>query len=315
MTCSSKILEILNLHNIDGHNKPGGTDKNTNHSYVNFYGELFEPFIGKNGNLLEIGAQYGGSLLLWHELLDKFKILSIDKEDEIDNSIKIKLNYNKFNFLLEDAYNAQTVKKCSVLHPGGFEIIIDDGPHTLESQLSCIDLYLDVLKVKGTLVIEDIQSFEYIEHIKSRIPKSDLYEYEFKVHDFRSIKNRYDDLIITIHKKEKIINNKIAVFYHLGQFGQWERLFQEQMNSLVISGLYHTSSFVHIGVNGREPLPMILDKFKVVYNDNKVLEADTLNQLWEFCKTHPDYRVMYFHTKGSTQENTNNRFNVDKWRL
>lgn len=315
MTCSSTILNLLDVHNINGHDKPGGTDKNTNHSYVDFYGELFEPYIEKNGNLLEIGAQYGGSILLWHELLAKFKILSIDNKDQIHSSIKSKLNLNKFNFLIGDAYDPQTVKKCSILHPGGFEIIIDDGPHTLESQLSCIDLYLDLVKVKGVLIIEDIQDFNYIEQIKNHLPKSGLYEYDLKIHDFRNVKNRYDDVIITIHKKEKIVDNKIAVFYHLGQFGQWERLFQEQMNSLVISGLYHSASFIHIGVNGKDQLPMILDKFKVVYNDNKILEADTLNAVWEFCRKNLDYRVMYFHTKGSTQENTKNRFNVDKWRL
>ncbi|NDD84667.1 hypothetical protein EBZ38_10430 [bacterium] len=60
---------------------------------------------------------------------------------------------------------------------------------------------------------------------------------------------------------------------------------------------------------------MILDKFKIVYNENKILEADTINAVWEFSRKNHDYRVMYFHTKGSTQENTENRFNVDKWRL
>ncbi|NDD84666.1 hypothetical protein EBZ38_10425 [bacterium] len=153
MTCSFKILNLLDLHNINGHDKPGGTDKNTNHSYVDFYGELIDPFIGKNGNLLEIGAQYGGSILLWHELLDKFKILSIDTKDQIHDSIKSKLNPNKFNFLVGDAYDLQTVKKCSILHPGGFEIIIDDGSHTLESQLSCIDLLLYTRK-KRLLIIK-----------------------------------------------------------------------------------------------------------------------------------------------------------------
>ncbi|NDB29339.1 glycosyltransferase, partial [archaeon] len=139
--------------------------------------------------------------------------------------------------------------------------------------------------------------------------------YNVKLIDNRHIKNRYDDMIVTITKKEKFVENKIAVFYHLGQFGQWERLFQEQMNSLVVSGLYQVASFIHIGVNGNDPIPMELEKFKVVYNQNQILEADTLKSLYDFCKTNPDYRVLYFHTKGSTQESTKNRFNVDKWRL
>ena len=53
-------------------------------------------------------------------------------------------------------------------------------------------------------------------------------------------------------KKVKKPTNKIAIFYHVGQFGNWERLFQEQINSLVVSGLYHICDFIHIGVNGDE---------------------------------------------------------------
>jgi len=315
MNCSEKILELLDFHNINGHDKPGGTDKNTNHSYVEVYGEILFQHLGRDGNLLEIGAQYGGSVLLWHELLEKFKILSIDTKDQIDQSIKSKLNHNKFTFIVDDAYKISTVEHCKNLHPGGFEVIIDDGPHTIDSQLLGIELYLDLLKPNGVFVIEDIQDFSFIELIKQKIPYSDLYDFIVNVYDLRHIKQRYDDVIITITKKIKPAKNKIAVFYHLGQFGQWERLFQEQMNSLVISGLYHAASFVHIGVNGNDKLPMNLEKFRVVYNNNQILEADTLSSLHSFCKENSDYRVFYFHTKGSTQESTNNRFNVDKWRL
>jgi len=315
MNCSSNIIEILEKHNINGHEKPGGTDKNTNHSYVDVYGELLAPFLDKNGSLLEIGVQYGGSSLLWHDLLDKFKILMIDNEDKLDPVVKSKLNYNKYNYIIKDAYTKETVDICRNLHPGGFEIIIDDGPHTLESQLKCIELYLDLLKKDGILIIEDLQNYDYFSSLINAIPKSPFFNYNVKLIDNRHLKNRYDDIIVTITKKEKIADNKIAVFYHLGQFGQWERLFQEQMNSLVVSGLYQATSFIHIGINGKDPIPLQLDKFKLHYNNNQILEADTLKSLYDFCLENPEYRVLYFHTKGSTQENTKNRFNVDKWRL
>ena len=223
MNCSEKILEILDFHNINGHDKPGGTDKNTNHSYVDVYGKILAPHMGRNGNLLEIGAQYGGSILLWHELLDKFKILSIDTKDQIDPLIKSKLSYNKFTLIVDDAYKKSTVDQCVNLHPGGFEIIIDDGPHTIDSQLSSIDLYLNLLKPNGVFVIEDIQDFSFVDLIKQKIPSSDVYEYHVEVHDLRNVKQRYDDVIITITKKIKPAENRIAVFYHLGQFYRdWE---------------------------------------------------------------------------------------------
>lgn len=315
MNCSSTILEILDNHNINGHDKPGGTDKNTNHTYVEAYGELLAPFVGRNGALLEIGVQYGGSSLLWHELLNNFYFLFVDNEDKIDPSVRLKLNHKRYNYYIEDGYSQSFKNKAKNLHPGGFEVIIDDGPHTLESQKKCVEMYIDMLKVNGIMVIEDIQDVDTIKEILSVIPDSEIYDYKPRVFDLRDKKNRYDDVILVIKKVEKVSKNNIGVFYHLGQFGQWERLFQEQMNSLVVSGLYHAASFIHIGVNGKQELPMYLDKFNVVYNQDQVLEADTLKSLWDFSRSQPNFRVMYFHTKGSTQENTKNRFNVDRWRL
>ncbi|NDG29189.1 glycosyltransferase [bacterium] len=111
------------------------------------------------------------------------------------------------------------------------------------------------------------------------------------------------------------MESNVAIFYHLAQIGQWKRLFQEQINSLVISGLYHRASLIHIGINGDDMLPMNLPKFVVNYNNNKILEADTLSSLQEFCLNNVDYKVMYFHTKGCTQEDKAYRYNVDGWRL
>lgn len=73
---------------------------------------------------------------------------------------------------------------------------------------------------------------------------------------------------------------------------------------------------IHIGINGDEDLPFTLDKMKVQYNENKILEANTLQSLWEFCKENPDYRVMYFHTKGLTHTTEYNcSITTNAWRI
>ena len=71
----SKIREILNKFNINGHDEIGGTDKDSCHSYVEIYEQLLEPILEKDGSLLEIGIQYGGSILLWKELLKNCRII------------------------------------------------------------------------------------------------------------------------------------------------------------------------------------------------------------------------------------------------
>ena len=74
----SKIREILNKFNINGDNEFGGTDKDTNHSYVEIYEQFLEPILEKDGSLLKIGIRYGGSIVLWNELLKNCRIFGID---------------------------------------------------------------------------------------------------------------------------------------------------------------------------------------------------------------------------------------------
>lgn len=111
-------------------------------------------------------------------------------------------------------------------------------------------------------------------------------------------------------------SDKIAIFYHLYQAKHWERLYQEQINSLIISGLYDKCDFIHIGINGDQELPFVLDKMRVHYNDNKILEANTLQSLWEFCKNNPNYKILYYHSKGVTHlDNYHCEYTTNAWRI
>jgi hypothetical protein len=109
---------------------------------------------------------------------------------------------------------------------------------------------------------------------------------------------------------------KIAIFYHLFQINDWKNLYLQQINSLNISGLYDACDFIHIGVNGDQDLPFIMEKMEVKYNEGKILEAHTLQSLWEFSKSNPDYKLLYFHSKGLTHYN-NEYFSLttNTWRI
>lgn len=308
MSLSTKIIEILNLHNINGFDKDGGTDKDTNHSYVDVYGSILEKFANKEGTLLEIGVQYGGSLLLWQELLPNFTLYGVDIENKVHKAVIGKLN-ERTNIIVGDAYIQSFVETPLFKSFDGFDIIIDDGPHTLESNIFAVSNFTKLLKEDGVLIIEDIQDFNNVEKIISNIPNTN--EFSFEIYDLREKKGRYDDVVICIRKKKQ---NKIAVFYHVGQFGQWERLYQEQINSLCVSGLYDACDFVYVGINGTQKLPSVLPKIIQVENNNKVLESDTLKAMWDLACKNSDYRFLYIHTKGVTQEKEY-MYNVNAWRL
>jgi hypothetical protein len=81
-----------------------------------------------------------------------------------------------------------------------FDVIIDDGPHTLDSMIQCIKLYLPLLSEHGVLIIEDIQDFKWITELHKVVP--DELKPFIRVHDLRANKNRYDDILFVIDKSE-----------------------------------------------------------------------------------------------------------------
>lgn len=106
---------------------------------------------------------------------------------------------------------------------------------------------------------------------------------------------------VTITSSASIRRNKLAVFYHLYQYGDWQNLLAEQSQLLIDSGLVKACEFIHVGVSGNN-VPKSFDKFKFVKNEEPwTEETPTLSALKNFCIQNEDYSVLYMHTKGITQ--------------
>ena len=111
--------------------------------------------------------------------------------DEIKNNNRISVYHSS------DAYEEKFFNDNFLNKDIKFDIMIDDGPHTLESMLTFIKLYSNVLANDGILVIEDIQSIDWIPILTNEVP--DNLKKFIQVYDLRSIKNRYDDLMFVIN--------------------------------------------------------------------------------------------------------------------
>lgn len=166
-------------------------DKGTRHDYI--LGYYQNEFDGKSDiNLLEIGVYKGASLLLWsNHFGESSKIYGIDSKNLVMDSF---INKPNIFFTLADAYQESEVIKYTDEY---FDYIIDDGPHTVESQIQCIDLWFCKVKKGGKLIIEDIQNEKSLEMIKNHANNFG----DVKVFDLRENKGRYDDIIIEITKK------------------------------------------------------------------------------------------------------------------
>jgi cephalosporin hydroxylase len=146
-----EMSEIFSKHNLNKF-----TDKNTLHSYLVPYTQLLEPFRSRKCAVLEIGVWTGGSALLWHEYLPISRLFLVDVRNNLSPIIIQAMDPDRYSFHLHNAYLPETVHAMHKLSPEGFDIIIDDGDHQLQSQLFLLENYLPLLKKEGLLVIEAV---------------------------------------------------------------------------------------------------------------------------------------------------------------
>jgi hypothetical protein len=180
------------------------TDKNTTHSYLDLYQNLLVNKKYTATNILEIGIGTGnqgitdgGSIKLWHDFFPNATIYALDIKpihsvwDGIKNNTRIVLHTSC------DAYNESVVNSLFNTTMK-FDFMLDDGPHSLESMIHFIRLYTPLMTDDGLLIIEDVQSWDWIDILKNEVPEN-LKQF-IKIYDLRENKYRYDDIVFTIDK-------------------------------------------------------------------------------------------------------------------
>jgi hypothetical protein len=181
------------------------TDKNTIHSYLPLYENLLKNKKETAKNVLEVGIgdfnqgiTNGGSIKLWHDYFINANIHALDicplerVWDGIKNNDRI-LIYSSINAYNNDFFINNFLNKNIK-----FDFMLDDGPHTLESMKEFIKLYSQIMTEDGILIIEDVQSWNWIDILKNEVPEN-LKKF-IKIYDLRNNKNRYDDIVFTIDK-------------------------------------------------------------------------------------------------------------------
>lgn len=174
------------------------TDKNTDHSYLALYQQLLISKKESAKNILEIGICYGGSIKLWSDFFTNAIVYGLDIIN-IDNVWEgIKNNEKIILHTSTDAYNHDFFTTHFLNKNIKCDFMLDDGPHSLESMKQFIRLYSQIMTDDGILIIEDVQSWDWIDILKDEVP--DHLKPFIKTYDLRPIKNRYDDIVFTIDK-------------------------------------------------------------------------------------------------------------------
>lgn len=139
------------------------TDKSYAHQYIEVYESLFEPIRDRVKNVLEIGIREGESHRMWRDYFDGASIHGIDVQDLCNGMIDEERIFVRFC----DAYTDDAVASFGDLK---FDVIVDDGPHSLESFKFVVEKYSALVADGGILVIEDVTYAEWIPEIAASVP-------------------------------------------------------------------------------------------------------------------------------------------------
>jgi len=171
------------------------TDKSWRHQYLHVYEALFEPIRSKVKTVLEIGIFDGWSHKMWKDYFPKATIYGLD----IDNRVMEDLDMERLSFQFCNAYTSECVESFSGTT---FDVIVDDGPHTLDSQAFCVANYSKLLSKNGILVVEDIPNYDWTSTLAESVPE-DLKPYCYII-DRRIAPNRQsisDEIMFVIDKR------------------------------------------------------------------------------------------------------------------
>ena len=210
-----KILRELVLDlNINIKNNPRGTDKLWPHNYIDgFYEKEFLSLKNKKCRFLEIGFRHGASLYLWANYFSNAEIIGIDNGSDISVNKEAPINEKwldneKISVKYGDAYSYDFSKAITAK----FDIIIDDGPHTLKSQKIFLDLYLNKLKLNGVAIIEDLQKYGGLVILLLILNTPLKYNIEF--YDFRKNTKLGDDMLYVVRNLEgNQLFNRINIIF------------------------------------------------------------------------------------------------------
>jgi len=255
------LKDNINFYNINNktlnelvNNKH--TDKNTTHSYLNLYENLLSTKKYTAKNILEIGIGYpggnGGSIKMWNDYFVNANIYALDIQyindiwDEIKNKDRIKL------FTSIDAYDEINFKELFLDKNIKFDMMLDDGPHSLESMKQFIKLYSQLMTDDGILMIEDVQDIEWIEELKLVVPDH-LKEY-IQSYDLRSNNNRYDDIVFTINK-----NKKYEANYTIDGAETIQYIFKNNIDGVLVECGVDNGNFELLWIKELQRLHMLRD--------------------------------------------------------
>ena len=127
--------------------------------YFEVYHRAFSSYRGREITFLEIGVQNGGSLHMWRRYLGpQARIIGID----VDPNCRA-LESEGFEIWIGDQSNPNFWNEFCEANPK-IDVVLDDGGHTMNQQITTFNALFPVLRDKGCYVCEDTHTSYFPAH-------------------------------------------------------------------------------------------------------------------------------------------------------
>ncbi len=202
---STRMCRVMTSHRSDkGHRR---------HNYTTIYCALFKGRLGESLRIFELGlgtnnpgfafnmgavGQPGASLRGWRQLFPRARVFGADidrsvlfDEDRITTFYCDQLDSKAIRDLWSNAELSETM-----------DIIVEDGLHTFDANISFLDGSLEHLRAGGIYVIEDIAT-DTLERWREQL--GEVYSKRYPAYGFALVElpnsyNAFDNNMVLVHK-------------------------------------------------------------------------------------------------------------------
>jgi len=129
------------------------TDKSSiHHDYLQLYERILHSLRYEPINLIEIGVFRGSSLRTWEEYFPRANIIGVDVDPECHQ-------YQNDRITIEIADQSDVEQLCDITRRHGpFDIVIDDGSHMWDHQITTLHYLFPHVKQGGFYILEDLDT-------------------------------------------------------------------------------------------------------------------------------------------------------------
>ncbi|HEY5236715.1 MAG TPA: class I SAM-dependent methyltransferase [Rhabdochlamydiaceae bacterium] len=137
-----------------------GADKASNyHNYTEIYARYFAPLKDKPIKFLEIGIYKGNSVRLWEEYFKNAELHFMDITLE-----RVEYSPQRAHFHIADQEKPEDLRMFIQKTGGNFDVIVDDGGHTMMQQVMSFKYLFPQVKRGGMYIIEDLHTSYWTEY-------------------------------------------------------------------------------------------------------------------------------------------------------